>query len=132
MPAGGVLCLDGDHQVGDDLPAVAHDGHVGGAVLGDLGWVDVGVDDSGLWGECGQFPGDPVVEASTQRNDQVRALQRGDGRDVAVHARHPEVRRSLSGNAPRAVSVVTTGIPVSSTSRRSSAEAPALITPPPT
>ena len=34
----------------------------------------------------------------------------------------PRLRRSLSGNAPRAVSVVTTGIPVSSTSRCSSAQ----------
>ena len=38
----------------------------------------------------------------------------------------------LSGNAPRAISVVTTGMPVSSASRRSSALAPARMTPPPT
>ena len=38
----------------------------------------------------------------------------------------------LSGNAPRAISVVTTGMPVSSASSRSCAEARALITPPPT
>ena len=38
----------------------------------------------------------------------------------------------LSGNAPRAISVVTTGAPVSSASCLSSADASALITPPPT
>ncbi len=38
----------------------------------------------------------------------------------------------LSGNAPRAIRVVTTGMPVSSASTFSSAAAPALITPPPT
>ncbi len=38
----------------------------------------------------------------------------------------------LSGNAPLAISVVTTGIPVSSASSRSCAAARALITPPPT
>ena len=38
----------------------------------------------------------------------------------------------LSGNAPRAISVVTTGMPVSSASRSSSADACALSTPPPT
>ena len=38
----------------------------------------------------------------------------------------------LSGNAPRAISVVTTGIPVSSASTRSSREARARIVPPPT
>ena len=38
----------------------------------------------------------------------------------------------LSGNAPRAISVVTTGMPVSSASVRSSFEARARIAPPPT
>ena len=38
----------------------------------------------------------------------------------------------LSGKAPRAISVVTTGMPVSAASRASSPEAPARITPPPT
>jgi hypothetical protein len=38
----------------------------------------------------------------------------------------------LSGNAPRAISVVTTGMLVSSARRISSAEASALSTPPPT
>ena len=38
----------------------------------------------------------------------------------------------LLGKPPRAISVVTTGIPVSSASASSSALAPALITPPPT
>ena len=37
-----------------------------------------------------------------------------------------------SGNAPRAIKVVTTGAPSNSASWRSSAEALALITPPPT
>ena len=56
LPAGRVLGLDGDHQIGDDLAAVADDGHVGGAVLGDLGRVDVGVYDSGLWANVDNFP----------------------------------------------------------------------------
>ena len=38
----------------------------------------------------------------------------------------------LSGKAPRAISVVTTGMPVSSASVRSSSQARALSTPPPT
>ncbi len=38
----------------------------------------------------------------------------------------------LSGKTPRAISVVTTGMPVSSASSSSSAEASALSTPPPT
>ena len=38
----------------------------------------------------------------------------------------------LSGKAPRAIKVVTTGIPVSAASSSSSREAPARIVPPPT
>ncbi len=44
----------------------------------------------------------------------------------------PRCCRWLSGKAPRAISVVTTGMPVSSASRRSSAVARPLSTPPPT
>ncbi len=43
--AGVVLGLHGGDELGDDLARVAHDGHVGDAVLGDLRRVDVGVDD---------------------------------------------------------------------------------------
>jgi hypothetical protein len=38
----------------------------------------------------------------------------------------------LSGTAPRAMSVVTTAAPETSTSRRSTSDAPARTTPPPT
>jgi hypothetical protein len=44
----------------------------------------------------------------------------------------PTCWRWLSGNAPRAMSVVTTGMPVCSASRSSSSDASALSTPPPT
>ena len=43
--------LHGLDQLGDDLAAVADDRHVGGAVLADLGRVDVDVDDLGVRGE---------------------------------------------------------------------------------
>ena len=44
----------------------------------------------------------------------------------------PRCWRWLSGKAPRAISVVTTGMPVSSARVSSSAQARALSTPPPT
>ena len=88
-----MLGLDGDDQVGDDLAAVADDRHVGVPVLGDLGRVDVGVDDLGVRGERVELAGDPVVEAGAERDEQVDSLQRGDGGDRAVHAGHAEVQR---------------------------------------
>ena len=68
-------------------------GHVGRAVLGDLGRVDVGVDDQRVGGEGVEPPGHAVVEARAQRDDEVALLQRGDRGDRPVHARHPEVLR---------------------------------------
>jgi hypothetical protein len=50
---------------------VAHDGQVGGAVLADLGRVDVEVDDLGVGSEGGEAAGDAVVEADAERDQQV-------------------------------------------------------------
>ena len=86
------------------LLAVADDRHVGLAVLGDLGRVDVGVDDLGVRREGRQLAGDPVVEPRAEGDEQVALLQRGDGRDGAVHARHPEVQRVAVGQRARAPS----------------------------
>ena len=77
---------------------VADDRHVGVAVLGDLGRVDVGVDDLGLGRERRQLAGDPVVEAGAEGDEQVGLLQGGDGGDRAVHARHAEVQRVAVGD----------------------------------
>ena len=79
-----------------------------------------------------QLAGDPVVEPGAERDEEVGLLQRRDRGDGAVHAGHAEVLGWLSGKAPRAISVVTTGMPVSSASCSSSAVARALSTPPPT
>ena len=85
-------------------------------------WIDLGVRR-----EESQLAGHPVVEARAERDDQVAALQRADRGDGAVHAGHAQVLRVASGNAPRAISVVTTGMPVSSASSSSSADARALM-----
>jgi hypothetical protein len=108
------------------------DRHVGDPVLRDLRRVDVGVHDLGVGREARQLAGDPVVEAGAERDQQVGLLQRGDRGHRAVHAGHPQVLRWLSGNAPRAIRVVTTGAPVSSARASSSSVACALSTPPPT
>ena len=79
-------------QVDDDLLGVPHDRHVGDTVLADLRRVDIRVDDLGERGEAVECAGDAVVEAGTDRDEQVRALQRRHGRHAAVHSRHTEVQ----------------------------------------
>ncbi len=61
-----------------------------GNVLGDLGRVDVDVDELGARRELAQLAGDPVVEAGADRDDQVGLVHRVVGGAGAVHAEHPE------------------------------------------
>ena len=77
-------------ELRDHVLAVADDRHVGRAVLPDLGGIDVDVDHLGLRRERRQLPRHPVVEAGPERHEHVRLLDRGDGRVVAVHPRHPQ------------------------------------------
>ena len=83
-----------DELVDDDL-AVTDDRHVGPADLAELGGVDVDVDDLRVHRERRRVAGDAVVEARTERHEQVRLLHRGDRGVVAVHARHAEAERVL-------------------------------------
>ena len=119
-------------QLLDDVPGVAHDRHVGGPVLADLGRVDVGVHDRRAGREAVQLAGDPVVEPGPQRDQQVGLLQRVDRADRAVHAGHAHVlavavRERAAGHQRgddrRAGQLGQL---------RSTADAPALSTPPPT
>ncbi|ETT24537.1 hypothetical protein RR21198_4620 [Rhodococcus rhodochrous ATCC 21198] len=71
--------------------------------------VDIDVDDPGVRGERGGVAGDPVVEPCAECDQQVTALQGGDGGDGAVHAGHAVVQSVTVGNAPRAMWVVTDG-----------------------
>jgi hypothetical protein len=83
--------LERHDEVRDHLAAVADDRNVRGAVLADLGGVDVGVDHLGVRSEGVEVAGHPVVEPGSEADDQVTALQAGDRCDGAVHARHAEV-----------------------------------------
>src|SRR3546814_7856097 len=58
---------------------------------------DVDVDDLGVRREGRDLAGDPVVEPAAQCDEQVGLLHRGDGRVVAVHARHAEGEAVLVG-----------------------------------
>ena len=119
-------------EVADDLLGVADDRDVGDPVLGDLGRVDVGVDDLGPGRERRQRP---VTRSSNRapmvmsRSDFCRAVTAAT---VPCIPGIPRFRGCESGTAPRAMSVVTTGIWARSTSRRISSLAPLRITPPPT
>ena len=78
-------------------------GMCGRHVLGDLGRVDVDVDELGARRELRQLAGDPIVEASADGDDQVRLVHRVVGRPGAVHAEHPQpllVRRRETRRAP--------------------------------
>ena len=127
-------CPAGCRALGDELASIASMtsrqsptiGDVGAAHLAELGGVDVDVDHLGAGGEGADLPGHPVVEAATERDQQVGLLHRGDRGVVAVHAGHPESERVRVGERAAAIRVVTTGIPVSSTSCGSASEASRL------
>ncbi len=78
---------------------VAHDGDVHGHVLGDLGRVDVDVDEGGVGSEGLQLAGDPVVEAHAHRDDQVGLADRVVGVRRAVHAQHAHGQVVVLGEA---------------------------------
>ena len=53
---------------------IAHDGHVGGAVLADFRRIDVDVDDLGVRREGGQPAGDAIVEAHAQGDEEIASV----------------------------------------------------------
>ena len=80
-------------QPRQDVGRVTDDRDVGRDVLGDLGRVDVDVDELGARRELRQLAGDPVVESSPDRDDQVRLVHRVVRRPGAVHAEHSQPLR---------------------------------------
>ena len=89
-------------QLRQDALGVADDRDVRRHVLGDLGRIDVDVDELRPRRELGQLAGDAVVEAGADRDDQVGLVHRVVGGARAVHAEHPEpllVRRREGAEA---------------------------------
>ncbi len=78
-------------QIDENLAQITHDRNVSGTDLGDLGGVDVNVDDLRVRREVRCLAGDPVIEPGTERHDEVGLLQRQHSGDRAVHAGHAEV-----------------------------------------
>ena len=95
--AAGMQVADRLDDLLDDESTVADDRHVGPAHLALLGWIDVDMDDLGFLRERIHAAGDAVVEARTERDQQVGALHRRDGGRGAVHARHAEAQRVIVG-----------------------------------
>ena len=56
------------------------------------------MDDRRLRGEGVGPAGDPVIEAGSQADDDIGALEGSDGGHGAVHAGHPQVERMLAGH----------------------------------
>ena len=97
---GAPAALEGLDQLGDHQLAVSPYGHIGCPNLAQLGLVDVDVDHLGVGREAVEAPGDPVVEAGTERDEQVRALHGGDRGVVAVHPGHAQAQLVAVGEAP--------------------------------
>ena len=86
-------------------------------ILRDLGRVDVDVHDLGVRREQRRLAGDAVVEPGAERDDAGRSPAARAPREPCRAC--PACRGAAwceSGNAPRAISVVTTGAPVASAS----------------
>ena len=104
-------------EVDDHVLGVAHDRHVGDADLGDLGRVDVDVHDLGVRARtappCRSRGRRSARRATTSRSASCSASTAGT---VPCMPGMPRCCGCESGNAPRAMSVVTTGAPVVSAS----------------
>ena len=107
-------------------------GTSGGAVLADLGGVDIHVDDLGVRREGGQAAGDAVVEAHAERDQQVALGHAHVGGVAAVHAGHADEIGMVGGERAeahqRAARRARRRV---STNSRSSGEASAAMMPPP-
>ena len=90
-------------ELGKEQLEVADQRNGGGHQLGDLGRVDVQMDDLGLGGEGRELAGDAIVEAGAQRDDQVGVLDRVVGELGAVHAEHAQALRMGLGERALAV-----------------------------
>ena len=66
-------------------------------VLVDLRAVDIDLHDPGAPGKVRRLGGHPVGEARPDDQQQVRAVDRESGGDVAVHPDHPHVERIIVG-----------------------------------
>lgn len=130
--AGSVFGLDDLVEAGEGVADVAEDGEVDGFVFVEFGGVDVDVDDGAVFAEFGDFAGDAVVEADADGEEEVGFVDGVVGVDGAVHAEPFEGEGVVLGKAPQPMMVVATGMPVCWTKVRSSWEALALMTPPPT
>ena len=78
---------------------VALEGCRGADVLADLCRIDLHMDDLGVWGEVLEPARDPVIEAHTSSDEQIRLMD-GDVVPVhAVHAGHAQIQRVRAGEA---------------------------------
>ena len=90
-PSGDVLGLNRRHKIDDDLARIADDWHICRPVFADLCRINIGMDDGRVRSERWQIAGHPIVEASTQGNNQVAPLQRAHCGNSPVHPRHAKV-----------------------------------------
>jgi hypothetical protein len=90
-------------QARQDVLGVADDRDVRRDVLGDLGGVDVDVDELRVRRELIQLAGDAVIEAGADRDDEVRLVHRVVRRAGPVHAEHAQPLGPAGREAAEAV-----------------------------
>ena len=96
----GGRCLDDLVELPEGLLDVGHDRDVDDLVLVDFGRIDVDVDDESMLGEGRHFPGDPVVEADAEGEEEIGLVDGVVGVDAAVHAEHVERERVVGRIGP--------------------------------
>jgi hypothetical protein len=90
-PIRAVNRLDYGQQLPQDVECVAYDRQVYPDALGDLGGVNVDMDDPGLGGKGMGGAGETVIKSRADVDDQVRGLQGEVGIALSVHASHAQV-----------------------------------------
>ena len=86
----------------ENNPYVTDDRDVDPFVLPYLSRIDVDMDDIRIRRKCLHLPGDPVVKANTNCNQQVTFGYRIVGRFRTVHSQHSQAKLMIAWNRPQA------------------------------
>ena len=114
------------------MAQVAPQGDFDGHDFAEFRAVDIGMYDGGFRGEAIGATGNAVVEAHSEREHDVRLVNRQVRGLPAVHAQHSEKIRIAGRGAAEAVIVAVYGSPSMLQSSRNTCVALALRAPPPT
>ena len=92
--------LDDLVELAKGILDVGNDRDVDDFVLVELGGIDVDVDDEAVLGEGRHLPGDPIVEANAEGEEEIGLVDGVIGVDAAMHAEHVERKRGVCRVGP--------------------------------